>query len=269
MSSEPFYPPYNQMNDQAMINNQLNQGNAAAAQTAQMQYQMEEVEKNLASEQLDCDKLINELYHNLKQDILKPNLEKGGILDWTQLADQTKRILTDEGVDKIMQIMKNYINKETLLSNFDENQIKRRMKEFRLAFSGLVFMKYENIFRTPTMNECRDILNERINQRIEKEKMRAELFHRDLDIKSIVDKVLNEAEKQFDYELDKIKSVKTSENLREFVMMFTHLSHLVESIHNRAWKGEERGSLRRHFNINEVIGGQSREQPRKKRWGIF
>ena len=40
-------------------------------------------------------------------------------------------------------------------------------------------------------------------------------------------------------------------------MIFTQLNALVEATHNRAWKGEERGSLRRHFNISEVIGGKS------------
>ena len=50
-------------------------------------------------------------------------------------------------------------------------------------------------------------------------------------------------------------------------MIFTQLKALVEATHNRAWKGEERGSLRRHFNISEVIGGRSPME--QKRGGIF
>ena len=37
---------------------------------------------------------------------------------------------------------------------------------------------------------------------------------------------------------------------------------------NRAWKGEERGSLRRHTNISEVIG-QSPRQQMQETGGIF
>jgi len=47
------------------------------------------------------------------------------------------------------------------------------------------------------------------------------------------------------------------------------MKHIVESTHNRAWKGEERGSLRRHLNISEVIGGGQQQQQKQKRWGLF
>jgi len=70
-----------------------------------------------------------------------------------------------------------------------------------------------------------------------------------------------------DYELDKIKTERRKMNLKEFKVLFHSIQHFVESIHNRAWKGEERGSLRRHFNISEVIGG--RNPMPEKRGGIF
>ena len=80
-------------------------------------------------------------------------------------------------------------------------------------------------------------------------------------------KILKELEGRLDYEIEKIKQEQTKTNLREFEMIFTQITALVESTHNRAWKGEERGSLRRHFNISEVIGGKG-QMPEKK-GGIF
>jgi len=71
--------------------------------------------------------------------------------------------------------------------------------------------------------------------------------------------------REWSSEIEKIKQEQTKLNLREFEMIFTQLKALVESTHNRAWKGEERGSLRRHFNISEVIGGGS-PMPQKKSW---
>lgn len=40
-------------------------------------------------------------------------------------------------------------------------------------------------------------------------------------------------------------------------MIFESLSQLVFAILNRAWKGEERGSIRRHTNISEILGKNS------------
>jgi len=71
---------------------------------------------------------------------------------------------------------------------------------------------------------------------------------------------------RFEYEIQKIKEERTKLNLREFEMIFTQLKALVEAIHNRAWKGEERGSLRRHFNISEVIGGKPQMPQKKGGW---
>jgi len=65
-----------------------------------------------------------------------------------------------------MQVMQSYINKETLLSNFDEKMIARRMLEFSLSFSALIFLKYEIFFRSPSMLECKELLEERINKRL-------------------------------------------------------------------------------------------------------
>jgi len=262
------YPPveaYNEVADQVGLHAQSQQGSLIANQNRQMQYQMEEVERNLAEAQLDCEETLTKINHLLKQDILKIN--ENGILEWVKISDDKKRVLTDEGVDKIMQVMQSYINKETLLSNFDEKTIARRMLEFSLSFSGLIFLKYEIFFRQPSEEECKDILQERIEKKIQKKKMNAEIFKKEFDYQKTEREVLEELDGRMDYELEKIKSERTKLNLREFEMIFTQLKALIESTHNRAWKGEERGSLRRHFNISEVIGGNS--QMPKKQGGLF
>ena len=261
------YPnePYNEMVDQTGVHAQAQQGNLVANQSKQLQYQMEEVEKNLAESQLDVEETLTKINHLLKQDVLKVNSQ--GILEWAEISDIKKRILTDEGVDKIMQVMQSYINKETLLSNFDEKMIARRMLEFSLSFSALIFLKYEIFFRSPSMKECKEILQERIKQKVETKKMTSQIFKKEFNEEAVEKEILNDLEPRMDYEIEKIKKEQTKINLREFEMLFTQLKALVESIHNRAWKGEERGSLRRHFNISEVIGGKS-PMPQQK-GGMF
>jgi len=256
--------PYNEVEDQVGLHSASQQGTLIANQTKQLQYQMEEGEKNLAEAQLDCKETLTEINHLLKQDSLRVN--ESGILDWFPIDDEKKRVLTNEGVDKIMQIIQSYINKETLLSNFDEKTIARRMLEFSLSFNALIFLKYEVFFKTPTLIECKDILKDRIDEKIKSKQMTAEIFEKDFDEKKVKFEILNEIGGRMEYELKKIKSEKTKLNLREFEMIFTQLKALVESTHNRAWKGEERGSLRRHFNISEVIGGKSPVPQTKGGW---
>jgi len=253
--------PYNDMVDQTGVHTQAQHGNLLANQSKQIQYQMEDVEKNLAEAQLDVEETLTKINHLLKQDVLKTNDQ--GMLEWKPIDDAKKRILTDEGVDKVMQVMQSYINKETLLSNFDDKMIARRMLEFSLAFSALIFLKYEIFFRSPSMLECKEILEERIKQKVEVKKMTASIFKKDFDEEQIEKEILEEIEPRMDYEIAKIKSEQTKINLREFEMLFTQLKALVESTHNRAWKGEERGSLRRHFNISEVIGGNTKMSQQK------
>ena len=266
---QPQEQPYNEVAEQVGLHSATQQGNLVAAQNQQLQYQMEEVEKNLADAQLDCNETLTKIHHLLKQDTFKTN--ESGILDWVSIEDEKKRVLTDEGVDKIMQIAQSYINKETLLSNFDENTINRRMLEFSLALSALMFLKYELYFRTPSQEECYDILKDRLDEKLNKKEMSAKLrevvFNKELE----KNKILKEFEGREEYELEKIKSEQRKLNLREFEIIFTQLKALVEATHNRAWKGEERGSLRRHFNISEVIGGNPNNIParRKSGWGIF
>lgn len=259
-------PQYNEVAEQVGVHNALQQGTALANQNRQLQYQMEDIEKNLAEAQLDCEETLNKINHLLRQDILKLGDEQ--ILEWFAIDDEKKRVLTDEGVERIMQVMVSYINKESLLSNFDDKTIMRRMLEFSLALNSLLFLKYEIFFRTPSIEECQTILKERIDKQIDVKKVSLKILGEEVDEKQIKKEILARIENRIEYEVGKIKSEKTKLNLREFEMIFVQLKALVEATHNRAWKGEERGSLRRHFNISEVIGGQA-QMPEKKRGGGF
>jgi len=263
---EQQQPHVNETAEQMGLHNAAQQGTIMANQNRQMQYQMEESEKNLAETQLDCEETLIKIHHLLKQDTLKINEE--GVFEWVAINDLKKRTLTDEGVDKIMQVIQSYINKETLLSNFDEATIARRMLDFSLSLSALMFMKYEIYFRTPTLDECRDILQLRIDEKIKKKQMSLSIMGKEIDEQKIKDEVSIEVGERIEYELQKIRQEQIKLNLREFEMIFTQLKALVEATHNRAWKGEERGSLRRHFNISEVIGGRNPIPEKKGFFGI-
>lgn len=259
---------YNEVADQVGLHARNQEGNLINNQAKQIQYQMEEQEKSLADAQLDCSETLSRVWHLLKQDVLRFDEDKQ-ILDWHPIDDPKKRVLTEEGVDKLMQIMHMYINKETLLSNFDDKMIARRMLEFSLALSALMFLKYEIYFRTPSLKECEEILKKRIQEKVNLKLMTANIVGNEVDETKIRKDIVNELEPRMENELQKIKNEQVKLNLREFEMIFTELKAIVEATHNRAWKGEERGSLRRHFNISEIIGGKSQTPEKKGFFGNF
>ena len=142
------------------------------------------------------------------------------------------------------------------------------MLRFCLALNANMFMKYEVYFRVPTLEECHVLLKERIKDKLKIKTISADVSGITLDVEATKKQILAEMEDRIEYELTKIKAEQTKINLREYELIFTQLEALVEATHNRAFRGEERGSLRRHFNISEVIGGSS-PQGMKKSGGWF
>ena len=235
----------------------VSEANQKQAQAQAQQYYVEEQEKNLAESQLDCEKTLTNIYHKLKQDYLEPTPD--GRMEWKPIAPED-RVLTDLGVNKIMQVMETYVNKETLLSNFDDIQIRRRMLDFCKALNAHLYFKYEVYFRLPTLEECKKILDERIDREVQYKITAKKMFGEELDIETARREVMEQFGSSLHDELQSIFKAKKMENLREYELLFTEMKAIVDATHNRAWKGEERGSLRRHFNIAEVIGKPAQQE---------
>jgi hypothetical protein len=151
-----------------------------------------------------------------------------------------------------MQTMEAYVNKENLLSNYDDKIINRRMLEFCLALNGNIFMKYELYFRTPSIEE---IIKEIKERKDNEDKIRAYSL------------TPSGPEIKIENEIDFFLKLKRRQNQAEYELLFTELKAIVESVHQRAWRGEERGSLRRHTNISEIIGGAPSRA--KEQGGVF
>jgi hypothetical protein len=232
--------------------------------SAAAQYYNEEKEKSIAEAQLEVEGTLEKLYHLLRQDNYKD--VENGRMDWVDIEDEKKRVLTDEGVDRIIQAISFYINKENLLSNFNEETINRTMLTFRLALNGNFFMRYNTIFRQPSFAECKDILTERLKEREDIQKFAVEIAGLKPDEEKIKQDVFDEIGDRIDIEIQKIREEKRKENLREWELLFEQLSQMVLATLNRAWKGEERGSLRRHTNISEIL---SKTPPTQKEGGMF
>jgi hypothetical protein len=222
-----------------------------AQSSAAAQYYVQEKEKTIVEAQLECESLLEEVRHKLKQD--KQTYKEDGTYDWEPISD-SERILTDMGVGRIMQTMKAYVNKESLLSNYSEYIINRRMLDFCQALNRNIFMKYELYFRLPTVEEAIEIIKLRLKEKAKIRVFAKEMLGIAIDQNKVEKELLFEMENRIHYEIDKVRKQKQKQNICEYELLFTELTSIVESVHQRAWKGEERGSFRRHTNISEIIG---------------
>src|SRR3990167_7486876 len=230
--------------------------------TAAAQYYLEEQQKSLAETQLEVDSIISRCYHLLKQDVLKP--DENGKVDWVANKDLRKLVFSDDGVDKLMQAINFYINKSNLLTNFDDDEIRRLAKTFNIEINDLILLKYEIIFRQPTFEECKSILLERIEEQAKIKVFAGEMIGVKLDKAKVVEGLLKETEQRIEYEMKKIKSEQRKEKLREYGLIMAQLDVIVFSALNRAYMGEERGSIRRHQNVSEVIGMRQSQTPKSE-----
>lgn len=251
---------YNEMGNHAQITGMTQKAANEAAQ-----YYLEEKEKGIVDIQLEVDSIKSDIYHLLKQDKLILNDETQKI-DWEKIQP-IERTLTDWGVERIMQIIHFYINKNTLLTNFDEKQIREIMHTFMTEINDFVLLKYEHLFREPTFEECKKIILDKVEGKKKMRMLTLEILGREVDEKKISMDLMREMEHTLEKEMEKIKVQTRKEKIRDYALLIAQLEIIVYATLNRAWKGEERGSIRRHTQISELIGG--RPPTPKQSGGLF
>lgn len=238
---------------------------AVDAATASQLY-LEDREKGIVDIQLEVDSIKLDIYHLLRQDRLTLD-DENNKTEWKASQDKD-RTLTEWGVERLMQIIHFYINKNTLLTNFDEKQIKQIMYTFMKEINDLVLLKYEHLFREPTFEEAKDIIQEKFDNKKKMKTFTLQLLDKEVDEKQIKKDLMIEMERTFEKEIEKIKIERRKEKLREYGLLIAQLEVIVYATLNRAFRGEERGSIRRHTQISELIGSKSPLQ-QKSSGGMF
>lgn len=241
-------------------------GQNASSQAA-AQYYLQEQEKGLADAQLEVNSIKSEIYHLLRQDIQKEI--QPGIFEWNPVENQNERILSDWGVDRFMKMISFYVNKNTLLSNFPEEEIKRLMKKFVKELNDLILLKYQVLFREPTFEECKLIIKNRIEEKKNIRMFSLEIMGKDVDENKVESEIIKEMEGTIMFEIEKIKREQRKEKLRDYGLIINELEIIVLATLRRAYRGEERGSLRRHMTVSELIGGKNPQNIKNSSGGGF
>lgn len=96
--------------------------------------------ENLIQWQLELDTILERIEHMLRGD--KPTWKDGSIIWVTPKTDEEK-ILNDFGVAEVMRVLSNYVNRNTILSNYKEEVINEKMFDLGNELADLFFLKYE------------------------------------------------------------------------------------------------------------------------------
>jgi hypothetical protein len=105
---------------------------------------------NIIKWQLDLDSLIERIEHILRGHNLKA---EGGNVIW---GSEGEPVLSELGVQKIMKILCMHINRDIILSNFDDDTIKWTVLDFSKELNELFYTERET-FGITTQDKLKDV----------------------------------------------------------------------------------------------------------------
>lgn len=95
---------------------------------------------NLVKWQLDIKEELARIENLLRKSI--PRVDENGN-EYFEKAKDVDQIFNDNGVNQILNLLAWYLNKNIILSNFDEKQIEMRMKQLGDELTDFVFNNYQ------------------------------------------------------------------------------------------------------------------------------
>jgi len=226
----------------------------------QQQQFNDETPTSMIKEQLDMGEELERIDYLLRGYVL----DKG---NWVAPKDNDLVVFSDYGVHLIRNTIAWYLNKNTLLSNYDEDTINNKMFDFANDLNDTIFMEYEKVFQYPSTNECIDLLEARIKRKAEIKQYALKLIGQNVELEKIKNEKIMEIENRIEEELEKIKQQLIKNKLKRFLMIIRTVQDAIHSTFLRALHGTERSSLRRHMSITETKGIAPYQQ--QKSGGMF
>lgn len=197
-------------------------------------------DENLIKWQLELNEMLERAEHILRGDILK---WKEGSINWVDNPNPDKNILNDEGVQEIMRILSMYLNRNTILSDYEQDVINNKMYDFGKELNDLYYMRYEKLFKLKKFDDHVKELGWEGKELQEEDK-------------AVIRKMI-------DNEL--------SEKVKNYPMLMRSMIDIVHSAYQRALDGGERRSLReaRQVQQTDQITGMPMMYPQPKRKSII
>ena len=99
-------------------------------------------DNDLAKWQLELNDILERTEHILRGDI--PGWENGHMI-WNKNPHPEQNPLNDEGVQEILKMLSMYINRNTILSDYDNDEINFKVFDFGRRLNNYIFMRYDEI----------------------------------------------------------------------------------------------------------------------------
>lgn len=97
---------------------------------------------DLARWQLELNDILERAEHMLRGDLIK---HEGNNVFWIKNPTPEDNPLNDRGVRMIMKILANYVNRNTILSDYTAQEIRVKVLLFSNEINDLLFMMYDEI----------------------------------------------------------------------------------------------------------------------------
>lgn len=234
-----------------------------------MQSSMYESERNLnlIQWQLELDNILERIDHLLRGHELK--FDERGNLMWKETNNKSNVVFNEYGVQEILRILSMYLNRNTILSNYDEKIINLKLYDFGIEITDLLFMKYDTMFDIPSF----EVIFDSHIKNYEHDKL--VLVHGKILVEcpqangQILFLELNKEQ------IDKLYEIKATETLiriKLYPIVVRELIDVVHSAYLRALGGGERDSLRTARTVNQSqplgsnmqVGGSMSGLPQSK-----
>jgi len=224
-------------------------------------------EKSMVREQLDLSEEIARIDYLIKGYSLEPNAD--GVLEWVKPISNDLVIFSDYGIHLIRNTICWYLNKNLLLSNFDEKTIRKKMWDFTNDLIDTIFMEYDKVFLYPSVADCIAVLKERIDRQTEIACYAREIGGIEYDREAIRKEKFDEIENKIEKEIEKIREQIIKGKLKRYMITIRTIQDAVHSTYMRAWKGQERTTLRQHIHISETKGNPAFNSNQPTSGGIW
>jgi len=118
------------------------QSSADLHNTATAQGIIQNNNQDLIRWQLDIQQELEFISHQLRGHVLKMGAD--GDTKWIEPEDPEQKIFNEKGAQEIEKVIRNYLIKNILLSNFGIDEINQRVEQFAQRLRRFIFLNFED-----------------------------------------------------------------------------------------------------------------------------
>lgn len=224
-----------QMDEELQMQRQHNKQMSNTLQSHMGMFNTQEQE-NLIRYQLDLNDELDRIYHLLKGD--KLTYDDQDRLIYKEQDNADLKPLNEFGVQMIMNVLAFYLNRNTILSNYDEETIIWKVKNFGFEICDLIFNRYEDMMITV---DIPNIIEKLTNKKVSKLPNGKYVLNLTYDDGYIL---YEEVGQDIMIYVKEILENHIRDKIKMYPIIVNELVDTVHSCYLRAYNGGERDSLR-------------------------